>query len=122
MAAAQANENYAGVALNALAETVAKYEAEYEGYTNPSAYTKAIAALDEAAKVMSDHRALCDTYYALPDQLRQIVENNAEKKFAGTDLYAELKAMYAEYVTKIETPTTETNPETGETTELFQIC
>ena len=121
LAAAQANENYAGVALNALAETVAKYEAEYEGYTNPSAYTKAIAALDEAAKVMSDHRALCDTYYALPDQLRQIVENNAEKKFAGTDLYAELKAMYAEYVTKIETPTTETNPETGETTETIVV-
>lgn len=112
----QSNERYAGAALEALAATVAKYDAEYSSYTNPSAYTNAIAALDAAAKVMSDHRNLCDTYYALPEKAQQIVDDNASKKFAGTDLYVELQALAAKYVTKQITTTTETD-ENGETVE-----
>ena len=112
----QSNERYAGAALEALAATVAKYDAEYSSYTNPSAYTAAIAALDAAAKVMSDHRNLCDTYYALPEKAQQIVDDNASKKFAGTDLYVELQALAAKYVTKQITTTTETD-ENGETVE-----
>ena len=112
----QSNERYAGAALEALAATVAKYDAEYSSYTNPSAYTAAIAALDAAAKVMGDHRNLCDTYYALPEKAQQIVDDNASKKFAGTDLYVELQALAAKYVTKQITTTTETD-ENGETVE-----
>lgn len=117
LSAGQANERYAGAALDALAADVAKYEAEYEGYTNPSSYTKAIAALDAAAKAMSDHRTLCDSYYALPEQAQKIVDDNASNKFAGTALYAELKALAAKYVTKETSIETETNPETGEVIE-----
>ncbi len=117
LAAGQANERYAGAALDALAATVAKYDAEYTTYTNPSAYTSAIAALDAAAKVMTDHRGLCDTYYALPEQAQNIVDNNAANKFAGTELYAELKALAAKYVTKETSIVTETNPETGDVVE-----
>ncbi len=116
LTAGQSNERYAGAALEALAATVAKYDAEYSSYTNPSAYTNAIAALDAAAKVMTDHRGLCDTYYALPEQAQNIVDNNAANKFAGTDLYVELQALAAKYVTKQITTTTETD-ENGETVE-----
>ena len=77
-----------------------------------SAYTNAIAALDAAAQALSDHRGLCDTYYALPEQAQKIVDDNASKKFANTDLYATLKDLAAKYVTKnVET---QTNEETGE--------
>ena len=117
LAVGQSNERYAGVALDELAATVAKYEAEYGDYTNPSAYTNAIAALDAAAKVMSDHRNLCDTYYALPEKAQQIVDDNAGKKFAGTELYAQLKDLAAKYVTKEISTVTETDPETGEPVE-----
>lgn len=115
--AGKANERYAGAALDALDAVVAKYEAEYESYTNPSSYTNAIAVLEAASKVMSDHRALCEAYYALPEQAQKIVDDNASKKFAGTALYAELKALAAKYVTKETSTTTETDPETGETVE-----
>ena len=103
--------------MDALDAVVAKYEAEYESYTNPSSYTNAIAVLEAASKVMSDHRALCEAYYALPEQAQKIVDDNASKKFAGTALYAELKALAAKYVTKETSTTTETDPETGETVE-----
>ena len=117
--AGKGNERYAGAALDALNATVAKYEAEYETYTNPSAYTNAIAGLDAAAKLMSDHRALCDAYYALPEQAQKIVDDNADKKFAKTDLYIQLSQIAPKYVTK--NVTTETNPETGETTEVVTL-
>lgn len=117
LAVGQSNERYAGAALDALAATVAKYEAEYESYTNPSAYTNAIAVLDAAAKVMGDHRGLCDAYYALPEKAQQIVDDNASKKFAGTELYAQLKDLAAKYVTKEVSTVTETDPETGEPVE-----
>ncbi len=115
--AGKANERYAGSALDALNVTVSKYEAEYSTYTNPSAYTAAIADLEAVAKVMSDHRALCDAYYALPEQAQNIVDNNATTKFANTELYIELKALAAKYVTKETSVVTETDSETGETIE-----
>ena len=110
------DEVYQGVAFDALAAAIAKYEAEYGAYTAPSAYYNAVAALDAAAKAMQDHRGLCDTYYALPEKALEIVENNAEKKFAKTDLYAQLAEVTPKYITK--KVTTEVNPETGETIEV----
>lgn len=117
--AGKGNERYAGAALDALNAIIAKYEAEYETYTNPSAYINAIADLDAAAKLMSDHRNLCDSYYALPEKAQNILDNNAEKKFAKTDLYIQLSQIAPKYVTK--NVTTETNPETGETTEVVTL-
>lgn len=114
-----ADDRYAGAALDAVAAAVAKYEAEYGNYTAPSAYTNAIAALDAAAQALSDHRGLCDAYYALPEQAQKIVDDNASKKFANTDLYATLKELAAKYVTKnVET---QTNEETGEVVEVVTL-
>lgn len=110
---------YEGVAYDALVATIAKYEAEYEAYTAPSAYYAAAAALDAAATAMKDHHALCDTYYALPEKAQNILDNNADKKFAQTDLYLQLTQVAPKYVTK--NVTTETNPETGETTEVVTL-
>ncbi len=110
---------YAGAAFDALSAAITKYEAEYETYTAPSAYTNAAAALDAAATAMKDHRALCDAYYALPEKAQNILDNNAEKKFAKTDLYIQLSQVAPKYVTK--NVTTETNPETGETTEVVTL-
>ena len=109
---------YEGVAFNALKETIAKYEAEYETYTAPSKYYEAAAALDAAVKAMNDHRALCDAYYALPEKAQNILDNNADKKFSKTALYAELAAIAPKYVTKTVTKEEQVNPETGEVTEV----
>lgn len=114
-----ADDRYAGPALDALTAAIAKYEAEYPAYTAPSAYLDAIAVLDAAAQALSDHRGLCDTYYALPEQAQNIVDDNATKKFANTELYVTLKALAEKYVTKnVET---QTNEETGETTEIVTL-
>ena len=110
---------YEGAAFDALAAAIAKYEAEYETYTAPSKYYAAAAALDAAAKAMNDHRSLCDTYYALPEKAQNIVDNNASKKFANTQLYIDLAAITPKYVTK--NVTTETNPDTGESYEVVTL-
>ena len=114
--AANSDDRYSGAAFDALNALIQKYEAEGPNYTAPSAYRNAAAALDEASQALKDHRVLCDTYDALPTKAQQIVDNNAEKKFANTQLYASLKAVAAKYVTK-ETSTV-TDPETGETSEV----
>lgn len=109
---ANVDAKYEGAAYDALVATITKYEGEYESYTAPSAYKAAAAALDEASKVMKDHRSLCDAYYPLPEQAQQIVDNNAENKFANTDLYIALKEVVGKYVTKrIETQLDETTGE-----------
>ncbi len=116
---ANTDAKYEGIAFNELAAAITKYEAEYETYTAPSAYTAAAAALDAAVKAMQDHRNLCDTYYALPTQAQDILDKNADKKFAKTELYAQLAEVTPKYVTK--SVTTETNPETGEVTEVVTL-
>ncbi len=114
--AANSEDRYSGAAFDLLNSLIQKYEAEGPNYTAPSAYRNAAAALDAAAQALKDHRVLCDTYDALPTKAQQIVDNNAEKKFAATALYASLKEAAAKYVTK-ETSTV-TDPETGETSEV----
>ena len=96
---ANSDERYSGAAFDALVAAINKYEAEGPSYTAPSAYKNAAAALDAAAQAVKDHRSLCDTYDPLPQQAMEIVQNNAENKFANTDLYAELKAVAEKYAT-----------------------
>ena len=106
------DERYGGPAYDALKAAIDKYEAELPDYTSPTACKNAAAALDAATKAMKDHRALCDTYDPLPRQAQEILDNNAEKKFAKTDLYKQLKAATAKYVTV--TSETQLDPETME--------
>ena len=106
------DSRFSGPAYNALSAAIQKYEAEADSYTAPSAYHQAAEALDAASQALKDHRALCDAYDPLPRQAQEIVDNNAEKKFAATALYAQLKQVAAKYVTKVQG--TEIDPETGQ--------
>ena len=110
------DDRFSGPAYDALQAAIEKYEAEGPNYTAPSAYRNAAAALDEASQALKDHRVLCDTYDPLPEKAQTILDNNAEKKFAATTLYADLAAVTAKYVTK--GITTQTDPDTGETYEV----
>ena len=103
---------YSGPAYDALKAAIDKYEAEGATYTAPSAYRNAAADLDACSQALKDHRALCDTYDPLPVQAQKIVDDNAEKKFAATALYAKLKEVAAKYIVKVQG--TEIDPETGE--------
>jgi hypothetical protein len=52
---------------------------------------------------MTDHHTACDTYDGLAPQTLQIVDNNAEKKFAALEAFATMKNLVAKYeVTKEE--------------------
>ncbi|MBR5657724.1 MAG: hypothetical protein IKW98_13740 [Prevotella sp.] len=112
---ANSDERYAGTAYNVLVSAIEKYDAEAPTYTAPSAYKNAAAALDAATQAVKDHRALCDAYDPLPQQAQDIIDANAEKKFAKTDTYTNLIKLVAKYATA----TTETvvDPETGEESE-----
>ena len=114
-----ADERYDGAAFTALDETIKKYEAEKDGYTAPSVFKAAAAALDAASQAMKDHRALCDAYDPLPEQAQQVVDNYADSKFAVTDIYASLVSLAAKYGTK-ETVTV-TDPDTGEEYEQEHV-
>ncbi len=103
---------YDGAAYDALKAAIEKYEAEGSTYTAPSAYREAAAILDAASQALKDHRALCDTYDPLPVEAQRIVDENADKKFAGTNLYATLKEVAAKYIVKVQG--TVIDPETGE--------
>ena len=66
-------------------------------------YLKAADELNAATKAMTDHHTACDTYDGLAPQTLQIVDNNAEKKFATLEAYATMKNLVAKYeVTKEE--------------------
>ena len=112
-----ASDRYDGAAYDALRAAIDKYQAELPTYTSPTACKNAAAALDAATQAMKDHRTLCDTYDPLPRQAQEILDNNAEKKFAKTDLYNQLKAATAKYVTT--TSEKQLDPETMEEVEVF---
>ena len=103
---------FSGPAYDTLKAAIEKYEAEGPNYTAPSAYREAAAILDNNSQALKDHRALCDAYDPLPVQAQQIIDNNAEKKFASTSLYTQLKEVTAKYVVLVQG--TEIDPETGE--------
>ena len=91
------NERYNGAAYDALAAAVVKYDAEKDGYTGPSMFKDAAAVLNAAAQAMKDHRQLCDNYDTQIKKALDVVRQNAQNKYAGTDLYAQLKTIVAKY-------------------------
>ena len=90
-------ERYAGAAFTALDAAITKYDAEKEGYTAPSAYFNAAADLDACAQAVKDHRTNCDTYDQAIKKSIDVVRDNAETKFAVTDLYKQLQATNEKY-------------------------
>ncbi len=100
-----ADERYAGEAFSALVAAIEKYEAEKEGYTNPSQYKNGAAALDAAAQAVKDHRQLCDNYDTQIKKAIDVVRQNEQPdggakpatKFTTTELFAQLKEVVAKY-------------------------
>jgi hypothetical protein len=90
-------ERYDGAAFDALNATIAKYEAEGSAYTAPSQFKNAAAALDAAAQALKEHRTLCDSYDEQIKKSLDVERQNAEKKFASTELYAKVKTLNAKY-------------------------
>jgi hypothetical protein len=96
---ANSDERYNGAAFDALVAAITEYEADAPTYTNPSQFKKAAATLDAAAQALNDHRALCDSFDKLAKTAMQLTVENAENKFAKTELYAEIKAQATQYAT-----------------------
>ena len=94
--AANESERYAGAAYDALASKIREYDGVT--FTSPSVCQKAADELAAAAKAMADHHTACDTYDQLPPKAQQLVDDNADKKFARLDEYAVLKATAAKYI------------------------
>ena len=92
-------ERYAGVAFNELDELVKMYKATT--FTSPSQCYKAAEELNAAAKLLSDHHELCDTYDPLPLTAQEMVTTYAESKFATTEFYASLKNVAEKYEGKV---------------------
>ena len=98
-------ERYAGTATQSLNEAIEKYEAEKDGYTNPSAYQSASDNLNSLADAVKNHRNLCDDYDAAIKKGIDVVRKNElpdggakpATKFVNTELFAELKAMVNKY-------------------------
>jgi hypothetical protein len=109
---ANTGERYAGEAFTNLAAAVQKYTAEKDGYTNPSAFTKAAEDLNALAQAMKDHRSNCDNYDTQIKKAIDVARQNAEKKFAKTELYEELTTTVAKYHGTSEWVNTNEDPET----------
>ena len=89
------DERYQGTAYSNLQATISQYESFTS--TSPSAYFEAAATVEYAAQALKDHRALCDEYDTQIKAAIDVVRQNAEKKFAATELYAELKTIVDKY-------------------------
>lgn len=107
LAGVASSDRYAGEALTALQENVARVDAEWETYTAPSKYKENATLLDNLVQAMKDHRAICDTYdkniKALIDTRRQIEAEedngkpNAKHKFVNAPEFADLCALVEKY-------------------------
>jgi len=91
------DERYDGAAFDELSAAILKYEAEMETYTAPSAFLNAAADLDAKREAMNTHRQNCDSYDTQIKKAIDVERQNAEKKFAKTELYAELSEIVAKY-------------------------
>lgn len=92
-----ADERYAGEAQTALNSAIAKYEGEMENYTAPSAYQNAADDLTKLAAALENHAKLCSDYDEQIKKAIDVVRQNAEKKFAGLALYAQVKDLADKY-------------------------
>ena len=99
------DERYDGPASQTLNDAIAKYDAEKDGYTNPSQYKEAAAILDAASQALKEHRALCDDY---DTQIKKAIDVQRQNempngdpaqatKFVTTELFAQLKDLVAKY-------------------------
>ncbi|MBR1547196.1 MAG: hypothetical protein IJ637_00515 [Prevotella sp.] len=129
-----AAERYAGVDYTALQNLIVTVDAEKAGYTAPSSYKNAAAALDEAAQIMKDHRSACDTYDANIKKTIDIVRQtaaetdngqpNAKRKFMDTPVYADVCAAADKYHgtsewKNVAEPAPEGEPEAEPVWQLF---
>ena len=104
---ANTGERYAGADFQALTAAIEKYEAEKEGYTNPSVYEAAAADLAALSDAVKNHRTLCDDYdksiKKAIDVVRQVSADedngkpNARKKFMKHELFTQLTALVEKY-------------------------
>ena len=121
------DERYAGEAYDALMAAIRKYSSEMGGYTNPSQFEEAIAALAAAANAMKDHRNNCDAYDAAIKKAIDVVRQNEmpdgdpskATKFTKLELFAQLKALVAKYHGSSEWRNMNEDPEGEDQWQLF---
>ena len=111
------DERYDGAAFTALDNKIKEYDGKK--MTAPSAFNNAVTELNTASTNMSDHRKNCDTYDPLPAQAFDIVEANAEKIFATTELYSNLVKIADKYAVKKTEK--EFDEETGEELDVVIV-
>lgn len=114
-----ADERYAGDVQTALNVAVAKYETEMENYTAPSAYQNAATDLELLAATLENHGKLCNDYDEQIKKAIDVVRQNAERKFAGLELYAQVKEYAAKYHGTSEWRNVNEDPEGEPNNQLF---
>ena len=115
---ADSNERYDGPSFTTLDEAIKRVEAESASYTAPSVYESVIAELEADVKAMNDHKNLCDDYDKQIKASLDVERQNAANKFAGTETYANLKAVNAKYHGSSEWRNVSEDPEV-EDNQLF---
>lgn len=118
--ASNSDERYAGPAYDALKAAIEAYDGKT--YTAPSAYKKAAAELDAAAKAMKDHRTLCDTYDPLPLNGQTVIDKFAGTKFAATTYFTNLKTYVEKYTGQVLTNDAELQVAIDELTKAIDLC
>ena len=118
--AGNSDERYAGPAYDALKAAIEAYDGKT--YTAPSAYKKAAAELDAAAKAMKDHRTLCDTYDPLPLNGQTVIDKFAGTKFAATTYFTNLKTYVEKYAGQVLTNDAELQVAIDELTKAIDLC
>ncbi|UKK59939.1 hypothetical protein L6470_02715 [Prevotella communis] len=92
-------ERYAGEAFTALDNLVKEVEANMGSYYAPSTYAKKTEELNETAKALTDHVALCDEYDKLPQQAFDLWVEKKESKFIDTEYFKNLVTIVNKYCT-----------------------
>ena len=93
-------ERYAGEAFTALDNLIKEVEANMGSYYAPSTYAKKTEELNETAKALTDHVALCDEYDKLPQQAFDLwVEKKEVSKFVDTEYFKNLVTVVNKYCT-----------------------
>ncbi len=88
-------ERYDGEAFTNLKTVIGNYDG-WES-TSPTAYKEAVAAIEVATQALKDHRANCDEYDTQIKKAIDVVRQNRENKFSGTELYTEIVGVVAKY-------------------------
>ena len=92
-------ERYAGEAFTALDNLIKEVDADMASYSAPSIYAAKTDALNETAKALTDHVALCDEYDKLPQQAFDLWVEKKESKFIDTEYFKNLVTIVNKYCT-----------------------